>query len=86
MIFFTWSRKMASYTSFHSKNPCYVCKLPYIRNDERNGPDFSNFNPQLPRTKAENIEYAYKWKNATTEKERQDIEDSSGVRYSELYR
>ncbi|KAG2200645.1 hypothetical protein INT47_005801 [Mucor saturninus] len=81
-------RKVAGFAAHSSGHVCNKCegKFPLVEGK----PDFSGINTVASkwpeRSKASNLRAALRWRNATTEKEREDLVKANGTRYSELHR
>lgn len=77
-------RKIGGFMGHGSKFACNKCEDQFEMVNSR--PDFSGaFNPTL-RTRESNYKAAMRWKNASSSKEREDLEQEEGCRYSELHR
>jgi len=74
------ARQMSGYAHFSSRHFCSLCCL---RLEEINNLDRSHW---LPRTCQEHRHWAERWRNAPSEKERKNIFDMHGLRWSELLR
>ncbi|KAG1885889.1 uncharacterized protein F5891DRAFT_1232191 [Suillus fuscotomentosus] len=74
------ARQMSGYAHFSSRHFCSLCCL---RLEEINDLDRSHW---LPRTCQEHRHWAERWRNAPSEKERKNIFDMHGLRWSELLR
>ncbi|KAG2192124.1 hypothetical protein INT47_010712, partial [Mucor saturninus] len=81
-------RKVAGFAAHSSGHACNKCEgeFPLVEGK----PDFSGINTVASkwpeRSKASNLRAALRWRNATTEKEREDLVKANGTRYSELHR
>ncbi|OAD69156.1 hypothetical protein PHYBLDRAFT_149559 [Phycomyces blakesleeanus NRRL 1555(-)] len=81
------ARKTSGFTGHASICACHKCQRQFTMIPETTQVDFSGFeySTWIKRTKARNLDYANKWKEAKNAAERTRLKRSNGTRWSQLH-